>query len=285
MNALTESTCPIIAIIVATYNNETTIQHCIDSITHQTYLHKELIIIDGGSCDDTVSVLKASDQVIAHWVSEPDRGIYHAWNKALMMAKGEWICFLGADDFFWDTTVLARIGEQLRLLSPSIRVVYGQNMLVNAGGEPLYAVGASWQTLKGKFRTRMCLPHPGLMHHRSVFERHGTFDESFRIAGDYEMLLRELKHGDALFIPNLIIAGVRQGGISSNPNSSLLVLAESRRAQRMHGRRFPPLLWLLSMIKVYLRFALWHLCGERVARSILDRGRKMLNQPKHWTKT
>lgn len=274
-----------VSVIVAVRNGAQVLQHCIDSVARQSYPYKELIIIDGGSSDGTVELLEANTQKISYWSSEPDRGIYHAWNKALVKADGDWICFFGADDLFWDATVLARISERLRGLSPSIRVVYGQNMLVNGRGESLYPMGASWQTLKGKFRTRMCLPHPGMMHHRSLFKQHGPFDESFCIAGDYEMLLRELKHAEALFIPNLVVAGVRQGGISSNPDSALLVLSESRRAQRMHGQRFPPLLWIWSMGKVYLRLLLWRVFGERVGRRALDLGRQMLNQPKHWTKT
>lgn len=276
---------PQISIIVAVYNGALTLQQCINSVALQTYQHKELIIIDGGSTDGTVELLKANQQKITYWSSGPDQGIYHAWNKALPRARGEWICFLGADDFFWDTSVLTRISEEVRTLSPGIRVVYGQNMLINGKGESLYSMGTPWPRLKGRFLASMCLPHPGLMHHRSVFEQHGTFDESFRIAGDYEMLLRELKHADALFVPNLIVAGVRQGGISSSPESALLSLSESRRAQRKHGQKFPPLPWLWSMIKVYLRFLLWRLFGERAARYTLDLGRQLLDQPKHWTKT
>ena len=276
---------PFISVIVATYNNETTIQQCIDSVAQQTYRNKELIIIDGGSKDGTVELLESNNEKISYWISEPDRGIYHAWNKALPKAAGEWICFLGADDFFWETTVLARIGEQLRLLPSGIRVVYGQNMLINVKGENLYPMGASWATVKDKFFAGTCLPHPGMMHHSSLFERHGPFDESFRIAGDYEMLLRELKHADALFTPNLIVAGVRQGGISSKPDSALRILSETRRAQRMHGQRLPPLFWMWSVIKVSLRLLLWHVFGERVARNALDLGRRMLDQPRHWTKT
>lgn len=285
MNGCSSRDLPLISIIVATFNNEGTVQLCIDSVEQQTYPYKELIIVDGGSKDGTVGVLKDSQQKIAYWVSEPDRGIYHAWNKALPNATGEWICFLGADDYFWDTKVLDRIGEQLRLLQPNIRVVYGQNMLVNNEGDHLYPVGTSWETLRRKFQTSMCLPHPGLMHHRSLFEQYGLFDESFRIAGDYELLLRELTHADALFIPDLIVAGVQQGGISSRPDSALLVLSEARRAQRIHGQRFPSLPWLWGGGKVYLRLLLWWLFGERVTRSALDLGRQMLNQPKHWTKT
>lgn len=276
---------PFISVIVATFNSVETLGCCIDSVAQQIYPDKELIIIDGGSKDGTVDLLEANNPRIRYWVSEPDRGIYHAWNKALPRASGEWICFLGADDFFWDTHVLTRVCKRLRVLSPSIRVVYGQNMLVNDRGEHLYPMGASWATVKDKFLAGTCLPHPGLMHHRSLFEQHGPFDESFRIAGDYEMLLRELKAAEAAFIPNFIIAGVRQGGISSKPDSALLILSETRRAQRRHGQRFPPLFWVWSVIKVYVRLLLWRVFGERVARSALDLGRQMLNQPRHWTKT
>jgi glycosyltransferase involved in cell wall biosynthesis len=276
---------PLISVIVATFNAAMTVERCIKSVSEQIYPHKELIMIDGGSTDGTVEILKQNSEKIRYWASEPDRGICHAWNKALSRASGEWICFLGADDWFWNETVLARIGEQLRTVPSGIRVVYGQNMLINGRGESLYPVGASWETVKRRFWAGMCLPHPGMMHHRSLFEQHGMFDESFRIAGDYELLLRELKHAEALFIPNLLIAGVRQGGISSKPDSALLVLSEARRAQRMHGQRLPPLLWIWSMAKVSLRLLLWRVFGERVTRSALDLGRQMLNQPKHWTKT
>ncbi len=283
--AVERKTPLLISTIVATFNSEGTLQQCIDSVARQTYRHKELIVIDGGSTDGTVDILKANPQTVTYWVSEPDRGIYHAWNKGCSKTTGEWICFLGADDFLWDPDVLTRISEEIRTLSPGIRVVYGQDMLINGKGESLYRIGAPWPRRKRRFLASMCLPHPGLMHHRSVFQQYGTFDESFCIAGDYEMLLRELTHADALFIPNLIVAGVRQGGISSNPVSALLSLSESRRAQRMHGQRFPPLPWLWSTVKVYLRFLIWRLFGERVTRGALDLGRRMLAQPKYWTKT
>lgn len=275
---------PMISIVVAAYNSMTTLQQCIDSVVLQTHPLKELIVIDGGSKDGTAELLEANHRRFSYWISEPDYGIYNAWNKALLRTRGEWVCFLGADDYFWDACVLARISEQLRVLSAGIRVVYGQNMLLNAKGESLYPMGESWERLKRKFLASMCLPHPGMMHHRSLFEKHGAFNESFRLAGDYEMLLRELKHADALFIPNLVVAGVRQGGVSSNPDSSLLVLSESRRAQRMHGQTLPPLLWVWAKIKVRLRLLLWTVLGEESARRTLDLARHIVGQPRHWTK-
>lgn len=261
-------------------------QQCIDSIARQTYLHKELIIIDGGSTDGTVEFLKANQQNISYWSSEPDQGIYHAWNKALVRTRGEWICFLGADDHFWDEHVLTRIAEQLERLSSSIRVVYGQIMLLNGRGEQLYTVGEPWERLKQPFRKSMCVPHPGMMHRRSLFEQHGGFDESFRIAGDYELLLRELKTADAVFVPKLVTVGMRQGeGKSSHPASTLRLLHETRRAQRMHGQRFPSSSWLFSMMKAYLRLLLWQVFGEPIARKTLDFGRRIIGQPAYWTRT
>lgn len=276
---------PFFSVVVAAFNSIETLGRCIDSVAQQTNLHRELIIIDGGSSDGTVEFLKTYDHKIDYWSSEPDRGIYHAWNKALSKARGEWICFLGADDFFWDTQVLDRISQHLRLLPPAIRIVYGQNMLITTKGENLYPMGAPWVTVKDRFLAGTCLPHPGLMHHHSLFDQYGPFDESFRIAGDYEMLLRELKCADAMFLPNLLVTGVRQGGISSKPDSAMVILSETRRAQRMHGQKLPPLLWMWSMIKVSLRLLLWRVFGEQVTRGALDLGRQIIKQPRHWTKT
>ena len=285
-NSGTHTVPPLISIVVATYNGAATLQQCINSIALQTYPHKEPIIIDGGSTDGTVALLTASQQKITYWVSESDRGIYHAWNKALLRAHGEWICFLGADDHFWDEHVLARMAEELVKLPPHIRVAYGQIMLLNGGGERLYVIGEPWGRLKQRFLKSMCVPHPGMMHRRSLFELHGGFDESFRIAGDYELLLRELKTADAAFIPNLVTVGMRQGkGESSDPSATLRVLHETRRAQRMHGQRFPSSSWFFSMLKAYLRLLLWRILGEVTARKALDFGRRLMRQPAYWTRT
>ena len=277
---------PLISIIIATYNSKATLQQCIDSVAQQTYPHKELIIIDGGSKDGTVELLEANTQKIRYWISEPDRGIYHAWNKALRKASGEWVCFLGADDHFWDMHVLTRMAGELAKLPPDIRVAYGQIMLLNGSGEQLYAVGEPWVRLTQRFLKSMCIPHPGMMHRRSLFEQHGGFDESFRIAGDYELLLRELKTADAVFVPELVTVGMRQGeGESSHPGSTLRLLHETRCAQRMHGQRFPSSSWLFSMMKVYLRLLLWRVFGEPIARKTLDFGRRIVGQPAYWTRT
>jgi glycosyltransferase involved in cell wall biosynthesis len=276
---------PLISIIVVVFNGGKTLQQCIDSISQQTCLNKELIIIDGGSKDNTVELLKANSQYINYWVSEPDKGIYNAWNKALLQAKGEWICFLGADDYFWNNQVLAQMAEHLIKIPSSIQVVYGKVMLVNEDGENIYSVGEPWEKVKKSFTKTMSIPHPGTMHRHCLFEQHGLFDESFYIAGDYEFLLRELKTRDAVFIPDIITTSMRQGGISSTPDNILLAMREIRRSQCIHGQRFPNRIWLIAMARVSIRLFLWRLLGETMARKTLDLGRSIMGLPPFWTKT
>jgi len=277
---------PSVSVIIAVFNGVATLQHCIDSVARQTYPQKELIIIDGGSNDGTVELLEANNHKISYWISEPDRGIYHAWNKALRKANGEWLCFLGADDYFWNEHVLANMAGKLEKLPPDIRVAYAQIMLVGRQGEQLYPIGEPWEQVRSRFQSCMCIPHPGTMHRRTLFERHGTFDDSFQIAGDYEMLLRELKTADAAFVPDVIAVGMRQGaGKSSYPAAALLSLNETRRAQRLHGQRFPSLSWVMLWIKVCLRMVVWRIVGEEMARKAFDLGRRLMGQPDHWTRT
>lgn len=276
---------PIVTIIIAVFNGAKTLQQCIDSVAQQTYPNKELIIIDGGSKDGTVDLLKANQGKITYWVSEPDHGIYNAWNKGLAQAQGEWLCFLGADDYFLNAQVLERLAVQLNKLPPDIRVAYGQIMIVNTEGASLYPLGEPWGKIKGRFKQVMCIPHPGAMHRYSLFEQHGQFDESFHIAGDYELLLRELKAADAFFMPDIITVAMRQGGISSTPAHSLVQLREVRRAQQMHGQYFPGRFWLMAMMRAYMRLLLWSALGERMARKALDLGRRMMGLPPFWTRT
>lgn len=282
---MNQASAPLISIIVAVFNGKATLLQCIDSVAQQTYPNKELIIIDGGSKDGTVELLEANRSKLSYCISEPDQGIYHAWNKGLAQAHGEWICFLGADDYFWDATVLVRMAEQLKMLPSNIRVAYGQIMLVGVEGQSPRPKGESWGQVKEFFRQLMCIPHVGTMHRRALFEQNGTFDESFKIAGDYELLLRELKTGDAVFFPHIITAGQRLGGISTDPANYLKTLREARRAQRMHGQRLPGKFWLKEMAKEYFRLLLLIIFGARLTKKLLELRRRIKGLPPQGKRT
>ena len=274
----------MISVIVSVLNGGRTLQHCIDSVAGQTYPHKELIVIDGGSTDDTREILERNASKLAYWVSEPDRGIYHAWNKALEHARGEWICFLGADDYLWSPEVLERLAPVLEKAYPPLRVVYGRVVIVNERGGEMFRAGEDWRMAGTRFTDIMSLAHPGLMHHASLFEAHGRFDESFRIAGDYEMLLRELPAGEALFVPDLVVVGMRQGGISTEPTGSLTMIREMRRAQVLRGHRRPGPHWLSAYAKSWLRVWMWRILGRRVAPYAFDFLRLLSGKPRYWTR-
>lgn len=282
---MNDNSTPLISVLVAVFNGASTLQECIDSVALQTYSNNELIIIDGGSTDGTVEICKENDKKISYWVSEEDQGVFSAWNKGLKKAKGDWICFLGADDYFFDSTVLEQISERLKQLPKKIRLAYAQVLLVGPDGAALYAVGEPWENVKVRFSHGLCLPHQGVMHRRSLFEINGRFDESFRIAGDYELMLRELKSGDAVFISGIILAAMRQGGLSSRPSNALETMREIRRAQRAHGQNIPSLFWVMAMVRVYVRLMLLRFLGEKAARQLLDLIRKVNGLPAYWTRT
>ncbi|MBF0188890.1 MAG: glycosyltransferase, partial [Magnetococcales bacterium] len=205
---------PTFSVIIATKNASCTLARCVDSVLSQTFESFELIIQDGESTDGTLECLATYDDPRLTIHSEPDESIYQAWNRALEQATGEWICFLGADDYYWSTDVLSRLHPHCRRARQSgIRFVYGSIHAVN-GVPPvvLSTLGKPWESARQRFVHEMSVPHPGSLHHRDLFHDHGQFDPSFKIVGDYDFLLRELPRRAAWFADGIIIAGVSTGG-------------------------------------------------------------------------
>lgn len=273
------------SIITATFNAAKVLPGLIDSLRQQTNRDFEWIVIDGASTDGTRDLLRKNEDIISHWISEPDKGIYDAWNKGVAKAQGEWVLFVGADDRLWSPNVLAEMSEWLSGVEDRCRVVYGKVMLLDGNGAELYPIGEPWKRVRSRFLSVMCLPHTATFHHRSLFLEYGNFDSSFRIVGDYEFLLRELVSHDAKFAEDVIVAGMLTGGLSSNPATSECMLLEIRRATRMHGRLFPGMPWLVATVRHIIRKLLWGVVGETSARRLLDFGRRMMGKPAHWTKT
>lgn len=276
---------PLITVIVAVLNGDKMIQQCIESVANQTYLNVELIVIDGGSTDRTVAILESNQDKLTYWVSEEDTGVSNAWNKGLRKSKGEWVLFLGADDYLLSNDSLEKIVTRLGMIQKEVRLVYSRVMLIGGDEKAIFPVGEPWDRAKNSFRKGLCLPHQGVMHRRSLFEKNGKFDESFRIGGDYELMLRELLTSDAVFIPDIIAAGMRQGGLSSNPSSSITAMLDIRRAQKMHTQYIPNWFWLKAMLRIYIRLLLWNTVGERAARKVVDLGRRISGLPPYWTRT
>lgn len=188
---------PRVSIIIATYNAVKTLDRCLDSIFGQDFSDWEILIADGGSTDGTVELLRDHQHRLAYWHSHRDHGIYDAWNQALAEAKGEYVCFMGADDAWLDDRSLSSL-----LASQSADgqdLISSQGLVWTAGSSRRTRFGSAWNF--NRLGRRMVVCHPGLMHRRALFDQHGPFDARFRIAGDLEFLLRLPKDIRTLHVP------------------------------------------------------------------------------------
>lgn len=275
---------PLISVIVAVRNGATTIERCLRSIAAQTYPRRETIVIDGASTDGTVEAIARHAGHLAAWRSEPDRGIADAWNKGVAASRGDWICFLGADDFLWRPDTLEQAAAFLAQVETDIRVAYGRVVLVTVDGVELGVFGEPWERAGPRFREVVSFPHQGTFHRRSLFTERGIFDLSYRLGPDYELLLRELKDGRAAFIPQPVIAGMGYGGLTSSPDNALRGLRDIRRAQKKNGMAWPGPRWVLSMTKALVREVLFRLLGRRLGGEVIDLARRASGKGRFWTR-
>jgi glycosyltransferase involved in cell wall biosynthesis len=237
---------PLVTVITAAFNGQPYVAGCLESVSGQDYPNIEHIIIDGGSSDGTVDVLRQYDDRTALWTSEPDSGLYDAWNKALAEARGEWICFIGMDDELLPGAVsaymaLAARNPEAEYLNSLVRMVY------NNGFER--TVGRPWKW-KG-FSKWMRWAQVGTMHRRSLVDRLGTFDLSFGAVSDYEFLLRARDGLKAAFLPVETVM-MRADGFSDKLKTG----AEGTRAKIVTGGRNALMatmeLWIWTVL-FYLR--------------------------------
>ncbi|MEH6518715.1 MAG: glycosyltransferase family 2 protein [Halioglobus sp.] len=247
---------PYISIIVSTLNCSGSIENCLASLMRQSFRSLEIIVVDGGSTDGTVELLEAHSEELDWWCSEQDHGIYDAWNKGIKASTGEWLCFLGADDVLAGDTVLeVMISELEKAETSEHRLVYSPIALVNQKGEILEVRGKSnfyveWQLNHGMPKD---IPHTGMLHRRSIFEEHGMFDADFAIAGDYDLILRELKSNknSLLFVDKAILVSKGTGGISDTNRPQCI--KEFHKARKKNNMRAATIPWCAVYIRAMIR--------------------------------
>ncbi|MHA7943030.1 glycosyltransferase family 2 protein [Formosa sp. 3Alg 14/1] len=206
-----------VSIITATYNSEKTIEDCLQSVLTQDYNNIEYIIIDGASKDNTLSIIEKAklkhENIIS--VSEPDKGIYDALNKGIKKATGDIVGFLHSDDFFSTNATISHIVEAFN--SNKVDGVYGDLHYINATNSEKIVRNWTSKPFSDKLLKQGWMPaHPTLFLKKAVYKKHGVFNIAFKIAADYDLMLRIFKDTTLQFnyLPE-VITKMRVGGASN----------------------------------------------------------------------
>lgn len=275
---------PFISIVIATLNADQTIEKCLESIVQQTAIAKiEVLVKDGGSTDHTVHILKKYDKYISYWESSTDSSIYDAWNTVIPKATGQWILFLGADDNLFDYSVVSTLFSRLEKSASIVDLAYGNVRLVSSQNKMILDAGKNWKKCRKCIKEKMCIPHQGILHNRSLFIKHGRFSTDYSISSDYEFIKRVLDTAKVEYI-NILITCMQVGGISSNPKYTFVRLKETREINKKYGSYLPGPRWLLTYSNACCRQVLSLLVGENNSFTILDFFRKLSGLPAYWKK-
>lgn len=231
---------PLISIITVVFNGVQYLEETIQSVINQTYGNVEYIIIDGGSSDETLDIIKKYDDKIDYWVSERDEGIYDAMNKGTKMASGKWINFMNAGDRFYNLTVIDQIIKYLKG-----EMVYGNHMLYDIVKNTKQYIDVS------KINDTRNIPYC----HQSLFIKKSTllkypFNRSFKLAADYNQYL-EAKYNNAVIthVP-LIICTYLFGGVSSTSHKALFL--EYYQITKKYNKRKSLIIYILRNIRYFL---------------------------------
>lgn len=229
-----------ISIITATFNSEKTLQDTLDSVLRQDYRNIEHIIIDGGSMDSTVDIIRAyASKTTSHsvkWVSEKDHGIYDAMNKGIAMATGDVIGILNSDDYFTSNDVVSKLIKPFS--DEEIDAVYGDiHFIHDKEREKITRYYSSKMFSPFWIRFGFMPAHPSLYVRKEIYDKVGLYKLDYKIGADFEMVVRMFHvHKIKAHYINMDFVTMRNGGAStSGVQSHKLLLQEDARACRENG--------------------------------------------------
>lgn len=230
-----------VSIITVSYNSEKYIERTIKSVLAQSYGNKEYIIIDGGSEDNTLKIVERYKDKIDVIVSEPDNGVFDAMNKGIKAAKGEVLCFLNSDDYFY-TTCIVEYAVNFLLKREGLDFIHGDL----AYRDPVN--GRIWRYRYPRFLTKIhfvndSIGHPATFFKADAFKKSGCYDTQFKIASDREWFIKALyKNKMKTMHMRRIVSVFQYGGMSNDVNFRNKILAETNRIYEMHFSSFEVLL-------------------------------------------
>lgn len=219
---------PKISIITINYNNMEGLNKTIQSVITQSYPHVEYIVIDGGSDDNSKSVIKTQEDRIAFWVSEPDSGIYNAMNKGIRTATGDYLLFINSGDVLLNKEVIADVVKQ----GMKKDLVCGNLIFEKESGREEW-IPAEEVTFKTFLYST--IPHPTTLIKRSVFDKVGLYNESHKIVSDWEFfILASCKYNCTYQHVDVFMTAYDDGGVSSNPHNFDVINAERESVLNQH---------------------------------------------------
>lgn len=216
---------PLITVITAVLNGERHLEQAIQSVIKQDYPHIEYIIIDGGSTDGTLDIIRKYEDRIDYWVSEPDSGIYDAMNKGIAVARGELIGLLNSDDYY-EPRALQAVAEAY-VAAPAAGIFYGNSYILQED------MGLRYKSYgHTRFWRGMGFPHQAMFVLRAVHGAIGTYDTAYRIVADYDFVLRALEGCIPLSYVDALLVSYRNTGLSGS--NLYATLNEIRKISRKH---------------------------------------------------
>ena len=245
-----------ISIITVVYNNERTIKEAMHSVFSQSYKNIEYVIIDGKSKDNTVNYINEYKDQLGYFVSEKDNGLYDAMNKGIQACTGDVIGILNSDDLYQDSEVIAAVMEQFNK-DTALDILYGD--LVYVKSEDTNKVVRNWKSktyYNNFFENANVPPHPSLFVRSKVYKEAGLFDLQFKLAADYELMLRMFKKHNfkSKYISRLIVK-MRLGGATNQSYTNIVNQnKEILKAWKVNGLQAPFYLMPLRIIKRLSQF-------------------------------
>jgi glycosyltransferase involved in cell wall biosynthesis len=239
-----------VSIITIAWNSAETIEDTIQSVIAQDYPDIEYIVVDGASTDGTKSIIEQYRNQIAHYVSEPDKGIYDAMNKGVNLSSGDIVGILNSDDFYADTHVISDIVDEMKRTGAD--GIYADLVYVDRNATD--KVKRYWRAgayKHGKFKRGWMPPHPTFFVKKSCYNQFGTYSLELKSAADYELMLRFI-HKERISVAYLprVITKMREGGESNvTLKNRIRANKEDRKAWRMNALTPGPLTLTLKPLR------------------------------------
>lgn len=222
-----------LSIITVNYNNKAGLLKSFDSVFNQTFKDFEYIVIDGGSSDGSKEIIEENQVNISYWVSEKDRGIYHAMNKGIAKSTGDYLLFLNSGDYLYDSSVL----ETAFSNDLTEDIVYGDVVWDTNGIQTLHKFPN--KVLFSYFEAGHILPHQGSFIRKSLFESLGLYDESQKIIADWIFFIQAIcRYNSSYKHIDLLISVCGRDGISCDPVNLESILSSRTEALQKYFPAF-----------------------------------------------